>query len=85
MSCTCNFFGQFNSPNVRTIRKIVQKFEKTGSIDVKTPVHTRIARTAENIDAVRDSVAEELSTSTRRRAQQIHLSLSPLMNIIIII
>ncbi|XP_075149038.1 uncharacterized protein LOC142222673 [Haematobia irritans] len=31
--------------------------------------------------AVRDSVAEEPSTSTRRRAQQLHLSRSSLMNI----
>ena len=54
-----------------TIAKIVQKFEHTGSAgDVNTPVH---ARTAENIAAVRDSVAEEPSTSTRRRAQQLLL------------
>ena len=54
---------------MRTIGKIVQKFEQTGSVgDVKTPVHARTARTAENIAAVRDSVAEEPSTSTHRRA-----------------
>ena len=77
-----DFFGQFNRPNVRTIRKIVQKFEQTGSVgEVKTPVHARTARTAENIAAVRDSVAEEPFTSTRRRAQKLHLSRSSLMNI----
>lgn len=77
-----DFFGQFDRPNVRTIAKIVEKFEQTGSVeDVRTPVHARIARTAENIAAVRDSVAEEPSTSTRRRAQQLHLSRSSLMNI----
>ena len=76
------FFGQFKRPNVRTIRKIVQTFEQTGSVgDVKTPMHARTARTAENIAAVRDSVAEEPSTSTRRLAQQLHLSRSSLMNI----
>ena len=74
-----DFFGQFDRPNVRTIAKIVEQFEQTGSVeDVRTPVH---ARTAENIAAVRDSVAEEPSTSTRRRAQQLHLSRSSLMNI----
>ena len=32
-----DFFGQFNRPNVRTIGKIVQKFEQTGSVgDVKS-------------------------------------------------
>ena len=77
-----DFFGQFDRPNVRTIAKIVEKFEQTGSVeDVRTPVHARTARTAENIAAVRDSVAEEPSTSTRRRAQQLHLSRSSLMNI----
>ena len=70
---------QFNRPNVRTIRKIVQKLKQPGS--VKIPVHARTARTAENIGDVRDSVAEEPSTSIRRRAQQLHLSRSPLMNI----
>ena len=75
-------FGQFNGPNVRTIGKIVQKFEQTGSVgDVKTPVYAGIARTAENIAADLDSVAEEPSTSTHRRAQQMHLSRSSLMNI----
>lgn len=78
-----DFFGQFNRPNVRTIGKIVQKFEQTGSVgDMKTPVHARTARTAENIAAVRDSVAEEPSTSTRRRAQQLHISRSSLLNIV---
>ncbi|XP_055915177.1 uncharacterized protein LOC129948269 [Eupeodes corollae] len=74
--------GQFNRPNVRTIGKIVKKFEKTGSVkDVKTPVHARSARTAENIAAVRDSLAAEPSISIRRRAQQLQLSRSSLMNI----
>ena len=77
-----DFFDQFDRPNVRTIAKIVEKFEQTGSVeDVRTPVHARTARTAENIAAVRDSVAEEPSTSTRRRALQLHLSRSTLMNI----
>ena len=44
-------------------------------------MHARTARTAENIATVRDSVTEEPSTSTRRRAQQLHLSRSSSMNI----
>src|SRR5215469_8407965 len=77
-----DIFGQFNRPNVRTIGKIVHKFEQTGSVGVlKTPVHARTACTAENIAAVRDSVTEEPSTSTRRRAQQLQFSCSSLMNI----
>jgi len=60
----------------------VQKLKQTGSVgDVKTPVHAHTARNAETIAAVRDSVAEGPSTSTRRRAQQLHLSRSSLLNI----
>ena len=29
-----DFFGQFNRPNVRTIGKIVKKFEQTGSVEI---------------------------------------------------
>ena len=47
---------------MRTIGKIVQKFEQTGSVgDVKAPVLPRAARTAENIAAVRNSVADKPS------------------------
>lgn len=61
----------------------VQKFEQTGSVgNEKTPSYARTARTAENMAAVRDSAAEETSTSTHRRAQQLHRSRSSLMNFI---
>ncbi len=63
--------------------KIVQKFEQTVSVGaVKIPVHARTTHTAEHINAVPNSVAAELSTSTRRRTQQLHLSRLSLMNII---
>jgi hypothetical protein len=49
--------------------------------DVKTQVRARKAHTAENIVAVRDSVARGPSTSTCRRAQQfnhpLYNSISP--------
>jgi hypothetical protein len=46
---------------------------------VKKPGHARKVCNAENIAAVRDSVAEESSTSPRRRAQQLHMSRSSLI------
>lgn len=40
----------------------MEKIEQTGSEGyVRTPVHVRTAYTAENIAAIRDSVAEEPS------------------------
>ena len=42
-----------------TIRRIVDKFETTGSVvDQPTPVHRQNARSDENIVAVRESVSE---------------------------
>jgi hypothetical protein len=49
---------------------------------VKKPGHARNVCNAENIAAVRDSVAEEPSTSTRRRAQQLHMQRSSLIRIL---
>ena len=70
------FFGQYNRSNVPTIGRIICKFQQTGSVgNVKTPVHTHAVRSAENI-SVRDSVAEEPSTSTRRCAQQLNKHLT---------
>ena len=60
-----DFFDQHNRPNVSTIGRIVRKFQQIGCVgNVKTPVHARPVRSAENISVVRESVAEELSTST---------------------
>jgi hypothetical protein len=64
-------------------QKLCKNLTKPGLVgDVKTPVHARTAHTAENIAAVRDCATEEPSTSTRRHAQQLHLSRSSLINII---
>lgn len=53
------FYGRHNRPTERTIRRVVDKFESTGSVnDRSTPVRQRNARSAENIAAVRESVQE---------------------------
>lgn len=74
-----HFFGQYNRPNVYTIERIVRKFQQTGCVEnMKTPVHARPVRPA----IVCDSVTEESSTSTRRRAQQLTISQTSLMRIL---
>ena len=58
------FFGQHNRSNVFAIGRIVRKFQQTGSVgNVKIPVNARPVRPAKNISVVRDSVAQQLSTS----------------------
>lgn len=69
------FFGKHNRPTELAIQNLVKKFEKTGSVlNIPTPVHTRPARSVENIAAVRDSVAESRTVSVRRRSQRLGLS-----------
>jgi len=53
-----NFYPRHNRPAESTIRRLVAKFESTGSINNQpTPVRRRNARSAE-IAAVRESVRE---------------------------
>ena len=78
-----NFFGPHDRPTESAIGKIVMKFQETGSVaDVKKPIRARAGRSAENIAAVREDVAESPNTSIRRRAQQLQLSATTLHRIL---
>jgi len=75
-------FGRFNRPTQQAVCKIVKKFEKTGSVtDIAKPVHHRNARSAENIAAVSESVADD-PISIPRRAQHLGLSYGSLWRIL---
>lgn len=68
-------FGQYDRPTEKGILQIVQKFQTTGTVcDLRHVPHSRPVRSTENIEAVRESVAENPSTSTRRRSQQVNIS-----------
>lgn len=68
-------YGQNNRPTECTIRRLVSKFETTGSVtDRRAPLRERNARSAENIAAVRESVQENPKQSINRRAQELGLS-----------
>lgn len=57
-----------------TIRRLVSKFESTGSINNQpTPIPHRNARPIENIAAVPDSVRENPKQSISRRSQELGL------------
>lgn len=78
-----DIFGQHNRPTESAIAKIVQKFKQTGSVaDVKIPLRARVRRSAENIAAVRENVAESPDTSIRHRAQELNLSATTLHRIL---
>jgi hypothetical protein len=69
------FYGLHNRPTESTIGRIVKKFQETGSVeDQKSKKYSRSGRSQENIDLVRESVAEDPEMSIRRRSQQVGLS-----------
>ena len=71
-------------PTAQTIRRLASRFEQFGTtIDTRQPVRPRSSRTADNIDLVRESVAENPETSTRRRSAQLKLSRRSLQRILV--
>jgi len=70
-----DFYGLHNRPSERTIGRIVQKFQDTGSVeDKKREKYSRSGRSLEHIVVVRESVHEEPEMSISRRSQQLGLS-----------
>lgn len=68
-------YGRVSRPTERTIRRLITKFENTGSVSDQTvPVRRRTARSIENIEAVRQSVRNNPSQSISRRAQELDFS-----------
>lgn len=64
-------FGQHGRPTELTIRRLVKKFEETGSVqDIKHTQYPRRARSEENIAAVRESVEADPRLSISRRAMR---------------
>lgn len=76
-------FGRNNVPNSSTVKRIIEKFESTGSVsDVKHTIRARRGRSEQNITAVRESVAESPETSIRHRAQELDISTGTLQRIL---
>ncbi|CAK9831720.1 Transposable element Tc3 transposase [Anthophora retusa] len=70
-----SIYGQHKRPTELTIRRLVQKFESTGSIvDKHIPTRQRNARSEKNIVAVRESVTENPNLSISQRSQQLGIS-----------
>lgn len=76
-------FGRNNLPSRLTITRLVNKFEQYGIVtDKAVPHRVRRARTEQNIQIVRQSVAEEPTLSTRRRSQQLGIKRTSLQTIL---
>lgn len=68
-------YGQHNRPTERSLYRLVQKFEQTGSVaDKSTFVRRRGARSEVNIAAVSQSVGDDPNLSIPRRSQELGLS-----------
>lgn len=69
------FYGRNARPAESTIRRLVNKFESSGTVtDTVVPVRQRNARSEANIAAVNESVRENPTLSISRRSQELGLS-----------
>ena len=69
------FYGRKNRPAESTIRRLVNKFESSGTVtDTIVPVRQRNARSEANIAAVNESFHENPNLSVPRRSQELGIS-----------
>jgi len=69
-----HLYGVHNRPSEQAIRRTVDRFRTTYSLeDAITPVRRRNVRTEDNIAAVNESVEEDPNLSIRRRSQELGL------------
>ncbi|KAK0166333.1 hypothetical protein PV328_004759 [Microctonus aethiopoides] len=76
-------YGRDSNLNSSTVKRLIKKFRETGSIsDLKHSGRPSTSRSAQNIDAVRESLAESPGTSIRHRCQELGISRSSLQRIL---
>ena len=69
------FYGRNNRPAESTIRRLVNKFESSGTVtDTIVTVRQRNARSEANIAAVNESVHENPNLSVPRQSQELGIS-----------
>lgn len=81
-----NYRQQFNAatvPSANMIRNLITRFEEQGAVfDLPRPNVHRPVRNEETVQAVRESVNEDPSVSTRRRATQLGISRTSLRRVL---
>jgi len=76
-------FGRRNAPYQSTFKRMIKKFEETGSImSSKLPVRHRTGWSLGNIAEVSESVAESAGTSLRHRSEQLVVPRSTMQGIV---
>jgi len=67
-------FGRQNAPHQSTVKRMIKKFEETGSImDSKLPVRHCTGQYLDNFATVSESVTESPGTSIHHRSQQLDI------------
>jgi hypothetical protein len=75
--------GRNEAPNESTVRRLMTKFQTTGSVaTAKPPGRNRSRRTEQQIAVVRDSVTLSPGKSIRRRSQQLGIPTTSLHRIL---
>lgn len=75
--------GRENCPSTMQIKRIIEKFEESGSVKYdKRQFYHRSGRLNKNIAAVSTSINEQPSTSIRHRSQQLNVKPTTLFNIL---
>ncbi|CAK9813004.1 hypothetical protein ANTPLA_LOCUS7629 [Anthophora plagiata] len=82
----CNLrtkYGRNSDVTSSTVKRLINKFRETGSIsDLRHSGCPLTSRSTQNIEAVRESIAESPGTSIRHRAQELDISKSSLQRIL---
>ena len=69
------FYNRNNRPAESTIRRLVNKFESSGTVtDTIVPLRQRNARSEANIAAVNESVHQNPNLSVPHRSQELNIS-----------
>jgi len=77
-------FGRQNEPYQSTVKRMIKKYEETGSImDSKLPVPHRTGQSLDNIATVSESVVESPGTLLRHHSQQLDILRSTMQQILI--
>ena len=77
------FYGRNNRPAESTIRRLVNKFQSSGTVtDTIVTVRQRNARSETNIVAVNESVHQNSNSSVPRRSQELGISQTPTWRIL---
>uniref|UniRef100_A0A0N5B4A2 DUF4817 domain-containing protein n=1 Tax=Strongyloides papillosus TaxID=174720 RepID=A0A0N5B4A2_STREA len=80
--CYKKYFKTRNAPTRQTIRNIVKRFNKHGSVsDVNRPGRPRTMSSTENIEKIKQNVLVDGNISLRKRAQQLCMAKSTLHDV----